>query len=161
MNMRYSQTTGAFYPLDIDYGDDLPDDIIDVSLTDYCAAMARPSGHSFTFVNGELVITAPPPVPFADLAAPFMAEVRITRELILNRLAGIGMAAMIAGDAGSANAIAQARQALLDLPTCPPVLAAMATASLATLQEAVKARYKEIVAAVPLAVRTAFNQVSQ
>ncbi|WP_431477843.1 hypothetical protein [Massilia eburnea] len=161
MKIRFSPSTGAFYPLDIDYGDKLPIDVIEVLQEDYDAAMARPVGHSFAFVNGKLVITAPSPLPFADAASAYMTEVRETREAILNRLAGIGMAAVIAGDMSSANAIALARQSLLDLPSCPLVSSAMNTKSLAKLEEAVKVRYKEIVAAVPLAVRTAFNQVSQ
>lgn len=59
MKTRYSKTTGTFYPLDIDYAE-VPADIIEVPIEAYHAAMARPAGHSFDFVNGELVISAPP-----------------------------------------------------------------------------------------------------
>lgn len=57
---RYSKQTGTFYPFDISYAE-LPGDVIEVSLEDYRNAMARPAGHSFDFVNGELVISPPPP----------------------------------------------------------------------------------------------------
>lgn len=160
MKTRYSPTTGTFYPLDIDYGDKLPADVIEVAQEDFDAAMSRPAGHSFSFVKGSLVITAPAPIPFADLAVSYMAEVRATRELILNRLAGIGMAAVIAGDAGTASSIAQIRQQLLDITQVQPVEAAMVAQDLAALEQAVKARYKEIAGAAPVAIRTAFNQVS-
>lgn len=161
MKTRYSPSNGCFYPFDIDYRSDLPEDMVEVSLEDFHAAMARQKDHTFQFVDGKLVITALPPVPFADLATPYLAEVRATRELILNRLAGIGMAAVIGGDNSTAGAIAQIRQQLLDITQVPPVVAAMAAESLAALEEAVKARYKEIAGAAPIAIRTAFNQVSQ
>lgn len=163
---KFSPNTKGFYDALLlqDYinAGALPDDAVDVSPEDeqaIRAALERGdtvalTGHSTWAFTAQVI-------PFDVQAAPLMAEVRATRELILNRLAGIGMAAVIASDTNSANAIAQARQALLDLPTCPPVLAAMGTKSLAALEDAVKVRYKEIVAAVPLSVRTAFNQVSQ
>ncbi len=161
MKTRYSASSGCFYPYDVDYGANLPPDVIEVQQSDYEAAMARPIGHTFAFVKGRLVIAAPASTPFSELSAPYLAEVRATRELILNRLAGIGMAAVIAGDSGTAGAIAQIRQQLLDITQAPPVTAAMESEDLPALEEAVKLRYKEIAAAVPLSVRTAFNQVSQ
>lgn len=163
---KYSPSANAFYSAlmlqDYINAGVLPDDAVDVSSEEESAIRAALGrGDAVARVeHGAWAFTAQP-TPFEVQSAPFLAEVRATRELILNRLAGIGMAAVIVGDSNSANAIAQARQALLDLPTCPPVLAAMDTKSLAALEEAVKARYKEIVAAVPLSVRTAFNQVSQ
>lgn len=61
MTTRFSPTTGNFYPEEFDYGDKLPADVITVSMQDYEAAMARPVGTSFNFVNGALVITVNPP----------------------------------------------------------------------------------------------------
>jgi hypothetical protein len=156
MNTRYSRSTGAFYPMDIDYGDNLPPDVIEVPLSDYESAMARPAGHTFAFVDGHLVINAPPPVQFAEQAAPYMASVRITREAILNRLAGIGMAALIDGDGATCDCIVNARQALLDITKLPDVVAAN---DLEELKEAVKAAYKAIAAGVPAPIRSAFNMV--
>lgn len=159
--IRYSPTTGAFYPLDIDYGKALPADVIKVSQADHQAAMAaREIGDGIKFVDGHLVITSRPPIPFADLAGPFLAEVRTTREAILNRLAGIGLAALVDGESGVAEAIAQARRQLLDITEAPEVLTAIGAENMAALENAVKVRYKAIAAGVPLEVRNAFNKVS-
>lgn len=157
MDTRYSPGTRAFYPHDIDYGSNLPGDLIDVSQADYEAAMAaRAAGNDVDFVNGKLVITPPAPVPFAEESAPFMAEVRATRELILNRLPGMWMAAQAAGDAATSSVIVNARQALLDITKRPEVLGAT---TMEELRAAVKAAYKSITAGVPESVRSAFNRV--
>lgn len=161
MKTRYSPSTGTSYPLDIDYGKNLPADVIEVLQADYEAAMlARSAGNTIAFLKGKLVITPPAPVPFATLSAPFLAEVRTTREAILNRLAGIGLAALVDGDSGVAEAIAQARRQLLDITEAPDVLAAIGAENMGALEDAVKARYKVIAAGVPLEVRNAFNKVS-
>lgn len=62
MNIRYSPSTGSFYPYNIEYKD-LPDDLIDVPIKDFERAMNRPLGSSFDFVNGELRI-----IPFVETA---------------------------------------------------------------------------------------------
>lgn len=54
---RYSASTGCFYPIGIEYAN-LPDDCIEVPHSDFEAAMARPAGSTFAFVDGQLVITA-------------------------------------------------------------------------------------------------------
>lgn len=74
MNTRYSPTTRTFYPLDMDYGANLPADCIEVPLEDYDAAMARPAGHSFDFVGGQLVITAPPALTLEQVKAAKLSE---------------------------------------------------------------------------------------
>lgn len=74
MKNRYSPSTGSFYPLDIDYLA-LPADLIEVAQSDYCAAMARPAGHTFAFIDGALVISAPPEPTDADLSAQRSAEI--------------------------------------------------------------------------------------
>jgi hypothetical protein len=161
MKTRYSEKTGTFYPLDIHYSSGLPADIIEVPQADYEAAMAaRAAGYAIAFVSGKLIVTPPPPVPFEVQAAPFMAEVRTTREAILNRLAGMGMAALVDGDTSMAEAITQARRQLLDITEASEVLTAIAAENMAALESAVKVRYKAIAAGVPLEVRDAFNKVS-
>ena len=164
---KFSPSTRGFYDalLIEDYiaAGVLPADASEVSSEDeqiIREALARGDTVSVNS-HGAWMVTPAPPVPFAELSAPFLAEVRTTREFILNRLAGIGMAAVIDGDTATAGSIAQIRQQLLDITEAPAVLAAIAAENLSALEEAVKLRYKEIVAAVPLAVRTAFNQVSQ
>lgn len=158
-NIRYSKSTGTFYPYDTAYPNGLPADIMDVPIEDFHAAMAREPGHTFDFVGGTLVISPPAPEPFAPQKDAFLAQVRATRELILNRLPGMWMAAQAAGDDATSTAIVIARQALLDITQHPDVLAAEAAENLAALRAAVKAEYKAIATAAPEALRSAFNMV--
>jgi hypothetical protein len=55
--------------------------------------------------GGKWDISAPPPPPFAVQAAPYLASVRQRRGAILNRLAGIGFAAMADGDTDTASGV--------------------------------------------------------
>lgn len=57
--MRYSQTTGSFYPDNINY-QALPEDIIIVTQADFNRAMARAPGETIALVNGIIVIFAKP-----------------------------------------------------------------------------------------------------
>lgn len=159
MHYKFSPTTGCFYPSDVPYVE-VPADAFNVMEKDFRNAMGRPDGHTFKFVGRQLVITPPAPVPFSALATGFLTGVRNTRESILNRLAGIGLAALVDGDSGVAEAIAQARRQLLDITEAPDVLAAIGAENMVALEDAVKARYKVIAAGVPLEVRNAFNKVS-
>lgn len=74
MNTRFSSSTGTFYPFSLNYGDALPVDVIEVAQSDYEAAMARPAGSNFDFVNGQLIITAPPAPDLAQVKAAKLAE---------------------------------------------------------------------------------------
>lgn len=105
--------------------------------------------------GGKWDITAPPPPPFAVLAAPYLASVRQTRDAILNRLAGIGFAAMASGDAGTVQTIAAARACLLDITICPTVAAAQ---DMETLQAAVSAEFARIAATLSDEARRAFDE---
>ena len=107
--------------------------------------------------GGKWDITAPPPPPFAVLAAPYLASVRQRRDAILNRLAGIGFAAMASGDAATAQAIAAARTCLLDITICPTVAAAQ---DIEALQAAVNAEYARIAATLTGEARRAFDDTA-
>lgn len=61
--MRFSRTTGCFYPDDVLYSS-LPDDLIDVTQEDFDAAMARAPGDTLNVVNGRVVVV-PKPAPTA------------------------------------------------------------------------------------------------
>jgi hypothetical protein len=158
MMNRYSKSTGTFYPLDIDYGDSLPADAIEVSAADFDAAMGRPVGHTFDFVGGRLVISAPPPAPYEPQRDAYLLTVRTTREAILNRLTGIGLAALLANDTQVASAVSAARVQLLDITTDSRVIAAT---DIDGLKGAVLAAYHDIVQSVPASLKNAFNGVSQ
>lgn len=96
--------------------------------------------------------TPPPPPPFDQAAA--MQRLRTLRAPILNALAGIGFDALASGDTATTDAVQAARQGLKDLPEWPAVLAATDDES---FDDAVMARYRELVAAAPDAVRVAFR----
>ena len=61
--MKFSKTTGCFYPDDIQY-QNLPADLIAVTDGDYSAAMVRPAGATLDVQGGKLVIV-PAPTPTA------------------------------------------------------------------------------------------------
>lgn len=135
MTTRYSPSTGNFYPLDISYPI-LPEDLIEVSDEDYVAAMGRATGWTFGFVDGKVVLAPPAPVSFAAVAAPRMAAFRQNREIALNRLSGIGFAALQDGDTAHAYEVASVRLALLNVPSLPAVRNAESLAALDAALEA-------------------------
>jgi hypothetical protein len=157
MKTRYSPSVKSFYPFDLEYGDNLPSDVIEVTIAEYEAAMARPNNMDFDFLDGQLVISAKPTPAFEPQRDGYMATVRTTREAILNRLAGLGFAAMADDNTQAVTAIKTARQALLDITSDPSVLA---STTIEGLKVAVLARYKAIAAAVPVDIRTAFDKVA-
>lgn len=154
MTIRYSYSTGNFYPQHIEYPH-LPDDLIEVDDDDYAAAMGRPAGHTFQFVDGQLVITAPTPTPLLVQCDTFLVGVRKTRDGILNRLAGIGFAAVASGDTDTVQAIIAARTSLLDITIYPSVTAAR---DLNALQAAVSTEFQRIADALPQEARRAFDE---
>lgn len=63
MKTRYSPSMGTSYPLDIDYGDSLPADVIEIEQSDYDAiCAARSAGDEASYVDGKVVIVPRPPV---------------------------------------------------------------------------------------------------
>jgi hypothetical protein len=64
--MKYSKTTGCFYPEDIFYST-LPEDLIDVTAEEYESAMSRPPNTVLDVQDGKLVLVTvelpPPPSP--------------------------------------------------------------------------------------------------
>jgi hypothetical protein len=80
--MRYSVTTGCFYPEDIDYPI-LPDDIVEVSQQGYEAALSRRLGETISVVDGQIVINPPLPPSAEQISLKKAAEVRFRRDQIL------------------------------------------------------------------------------
>jgi len=154
MNIRYSKSTGNFYPYTEDYAT-LPDDIIDVDYADFERAMARQPGQTFSFKRGKLVISDAQPAAFATLAEHYMDKVRLARDAVLNRLAGIGFAALASADMATVQAISTARADLLDITTCPAVRAAD---DMPSLQGAVEHEYSRIADTLPDEARRAFAE---
>jgi hypothetical protein len=153
MNTRFSPTTGNFYPSNLAYPNGLPADVIEVSDDDFTAVLQRPPGHSFAFLDGELVISAPLPEPYAQMAQAYLDSVRAKRDQILNRLSGIGFAAVEEADQRTVQTVLAARQALLDITEVPAVLEA---SNADALKKAVNAAYQQIVAQAPAALLGVF-----
>ncbi|MDN2699322.1 hypothetical protein O0882_23680 [Janthinobacterium sp. SUN073] len=160
MTIFYSNAIRGFYPAamraDYERAGTWAADAVEVTPED--EAMLREAITAGATIRkksgGKWTITAPPPPPFAVLAAPTLASVRQTRDAILNRLAGIGFAAMASGDTATAQAIATARTCLLDITTCPTVAAAQ---DIEALQAAVNAEFQRIAEALPNEARRAFD----
>ncbi len=64
--MKFSKTTGCFYPDDIQYPNP-PADLIAVTADDYNAAMSRPSGATLDVQGGKLTIVPAPTLTTAQL----------------------------------------------------------------------------------------------
>lgn len=160
MNKVFSITTRAFYAIDMraDYesAGTWPADAIDVSSNDedkLRAAISAGAGIK-RLASGSWKITAPPAPSFAVLAAPYLASVRQARDAVLNRLAGIGFAALAFEDLPTVRGITSARTSLLDVTTCESVAAC---GDIAALQAAVSAEFWRIGAALPEEARRAFD----
>ena len=141
MRNFYSKATGGFYPESkravYETAGTWPEDA--VAVTPEEEATLRTS----TLVDES----------FAALSARYFDSVRTTREVVLNRLAGIGMAALANDDTAAVQAIHMARADLLDITSCAAVLAAQ---DIAALQAAVNAEYARIAATLPDEARRAF-----
>lgn len=153
MDIRYSKSTGVFYPLDIDYSNGVPDDCIIVDMEIYTAAMNRPAATTFDIVDNQVVVTDAPAAPYEPQRDAYMTTVRDAREKIIIRVCNIGWAT---DDADLAAACKVARQNLLDITKNPGILAAT---NMDDLKAAVLAAYRAIVESVPADIKNAFNEV--
>lgn len=159
MTKFYSVKTGGFYPSemrgDYEVAGTWPSDAVEISDDDHSALIdGQSSGKIISSgPDGQPILMDPAPTPYSQIASSYLDIVRSIREDVLNRLAGIGFAAMATGDTDTVKAIVTARLALLALTKTPAVLAATDADS---LKAAVLTGYKAIAAAVPASVRSAF-----
>ncbi len=63
--MKFSKSTGCFYPDDIEYTA-VPSDLIDIPQEDFDAAMARSPGDALDVVSGRVVVVPKPAPTLAD-----------------------------------------------------------------------------------------------
>lgn len=77
--MRFSKTTGCFYPEDIHY-DSLPNDLIDVPHEDFDTAMDRNPGDTLDVVNGRVVVVQKPALPAAGIKAGKWESIKAERD---------------------------------------------------------------------------------
>lgn len=155
--MFYSKDTNGFY--DPAINPSMPDDVVEITAAKYALLLAGNAQGKRIGANakGQPILLDPLPVPYADSASAYLTRIRSLREGVLNRLAGFGFAALQAGDTTSANALATARQALLDMTTCPGATAAR---HIGDLMEAVAAEWQAIKAALPAEFHSAFPDLA-
>lgn len=100
----------------------------------------------------------PPPLPpgpsHAELVAAAQAATRIQRQPIISVLDGLQASAIVKGEPELALAIETAKQALRDITDID--LSACVTPE--DMRVAVKARYQQVAAALPVEVRIAFSE---
>jgi len=155
MKTRYSPSRRNFYPLDTDYSD-LPEDVVDVPLSEYLRVMNRAPDEQFDYVDGEFVISKiPGPTP-EQIRADALAEVRAQRAPMLDALDGIANRAFRAGDMETSEAADVAANALLDITVWPAFLSAQ---TYEDMKAAIMARYRQIAAAAPESVQVVFKEV--
>lgn len=152
----FSPSAGGFFDTHIvDLA--IPEDAREVTPAHYEALFAA-QAQGFDIVAdaaGNPVARQRASAPFSVLAERHLEATRKTREAILNRLAGIGFAAMSDGDSATVAAIAEARLRLLDITTCASVLAAD---DLDALRLAIADAYAQIAAALPEEAQRAFAE---
>jgi hypothetical protein len=77
--MRFSKSTGCFYPEDIDYPN-LPADIINVPKEDFDSALQRAAGDTLDVVNGRVAVVPKPAATLAEKKAVGWANIKIERD---------------------------------------------------------------------------------
>lgn len=77
--MKYSRTTGCFYPPWGKY-DNLPFDLIDVTTEEFEAAIGRPHDHRIAVVDGRVATEKIPLQPLQDRQAAAWERIKAERE---------------------------------------------------------------------------------
>lgn len=95
---------------------------------------------------------------FPSLKAAEIAAFILSREDKIGRLVGIALAAQAGGFPAIVTAAIAARQSLLDMLSLPSITGA---ATIGDLRNAVRQEYSNILAAMPAALRSAYNKLDQ
>lgn len=126
MTTFFSAATSGFYSEELraayDAAGTWPSDAIEIDAgLEATLRAALAVGATIEYLSGDWSVTPPPAIPFSEIAAPRLASFRQNREIALNRLSGIGFAALLAADADHAREIAAVRNSLLGIPSIPAV----------------------------------------
>ena len=78
--MKYSQSTGCFYPEWGQY-DNLPADLIDTTEEEFEAAIGRPIDHRIAVINGRVATELIPPQPLQERQAAMWEKIKAERLL--------------------------------------------------------------------------------
>lgn len=79
--MRFSKSTGCFYPESIDYSE-FPADLIEVPQEDFDAAMARNPGNTLDVVDGRVVVMPKPAPTAAEVKTAQWEAIKAERDAI-------------------------------------------------------------------------------
>lgn len=109
--------------------------------------------------NGAPTASDPLPIPFEYFAVPYMADVRLMRSKILDRLSGIAGRASRSGNDALAITADELAESLLRITEDQTVVAAMQAKDYVALHAAVKSAYKYLASSAPAELQTAFNEV--
>lgn len=155
--MFYSRSTSGFYATSV-HGAGVPDDAVEISDELYRRLMVEQSAGKriTTDINGYPIASDPEIEPAAQVLKRALVAIKQERAPILNALAGIGFDAIDANDAATQAAVAQARADLKAITDLPELLAAT---TYDEMKAAIMARYREIAAAAPTNVQTAFREI--
>lgn len=77
--MKFSKTTGCFYPEGLGYSD-VPDDIIDVPKEDFAAAMARQPGETLDVAEGRVVVVPKTAPTTGEIKAAKLKAIKAERD---------------------------------------------------------------------------------
>jgi len=148
--MRYSKSTGGFYDAEI-HGASIPSDSVEISNEEYDALLTGQSnGMAISSdADGYPCLAERPGVDPQIVVAQKLNQIRIAREVILNRLAGIALAANLGGDTATAQAYLAVRTGLLNITKDLP----------ADIETAISSRYDALRAQCTPQMVSAFAQV--
>ncbi|PTR06461.1 MULTISPECIES: hypothetical protein [unclassified Novosphingobium] len=116
--MKFSPSTGNFYPDDIDYPT-LPSDLVEVDEAEYAKAMARAPDENFTVVDGKVMIAKDPGPSDEQIKA--MVAAQATRLLAATDYTQTADTAAALSNAGDFTAYRAALRAILRDPPLEPI----------------------------------------
>jgi hypothetical protein len=96
-------------------------------------------------------------IPYTDIFNTYIDCVRTVREVLLNRLAGIGLAALIKNDTTTMQAISDCRTSLLNITKLEVVVTAV---NLDDLKTAIAASYVDIVNNTPNSFKKIYQGIN-
>lgn len=155
--MYYAKSTGGFYSREIN-GINIPADAVEISDATHEALFVGQSAGKVITSNaaGFPVLSDPVPIPFSISKPQILDMFRATREIYLNRLAGISTDAQAKALPLIVTSCGSFRQGLLDLTSCAGVVAATDEP---TLRTAIKSEYDRLVALTDPSLKVAWWKV--
>jgi hypothetical protein len=128
------------------YNNDVPLD------GDIVIADAPSAQHNY--INGEWKLNIE---ELNTIITDYLNSIRVMREVLLNRLAGIGLAALMKNDTATVQAISYCRTSLLNITKLEAVLTAT---DLNDLKIVIEAAYADIISASPANIKKIYQGIN-